>query len=217
MFTGIIEATGKVKSVEKTGASGRITVKSPFAPGVLETGGSVAVDGVCLTVTEFRDGLFTADVSGETLRLTTLGGLKAGASVNLERPLTPSTPIGGHLVTGHVDCVGVIAHRVDKEDGAEFEIRIPREFLNLVVVVHKGSVAIDGISLTVASVTEDGFKVVLIPHTMKVTAISGKKPGSKVNIETDIIGKYVKRFLSPHTGGGVTEGFLVEHGFIKGE
>jgi riboflavin synthase len=218
MFTGIIEATGTVKSVEKKGLSGRITVETPkdYLKDV-KPGDSIAVDGVCLTVTRaFQPGVgaFTADISGETLRLTTLGGLKPGEMVNLERSLTPSKPLGGHFVTGHVDGTGTIKTIVYAGENMELEVGIPKELA--VQLVQKGSIAIDGISLTVAELTQGGFRAAIVPHTLKMTTLSLKKEGSRVNIETDIIGKYVQRFLTGLKRGGVTEDFLIEHGFISG-
>ena len=212
MFTGIIETIGTLKSVEKRGGSAKIVITSPFKDGDIKTGDSIAVDGACLTVVSFKDGQFVADVSEETLKKTTLGGLKKGDKVNLERPLTPLKPLGGHIVTGHIDCVGKINGARHSGDYAEFEFSIPEEFQRF--LIYKGSVAIDGISLTVAKITESGFTVALIPHTLKETTLGLKNAGGKVNIETDIIGKYVERFLSVYKKGGVTEGFLEEHGFL---
>ncbi len=213
MFTGIVEDLGVVKSVEKKGTSGRITVESGFGPGALATGDSIAVDGVCLTVVEYRDGLFSAEISGETLGNSTLGGIEVGSRVNLERPLTPSKPLGGHIVTGHIDCTGTIRSRHSSDDGAEFEITVPRASLGL--IVHKGSVAVDGVSLTVASLTGDGFRVAVIPHTLKTTTLSLRRVGSRVNIETDIIARYVERLISSYRRTGITQDFLAEHGFLK--
>ncbi len=213
MFTGIVEATGTVKDIEKKGGSGRITVETPFRDGdSIPVGGSLSVDGVCLTATEIKDGLFRADLSGETLSKTTLGSLKRGDRVNLERPLTLGTPLGGHLVTGHVDCTGRIEKKERLKDGLLIYISIPEEHKRY--LVEKGSVAVDGISLTVCGLTAVGFTVVLVPHTLRVTTIGNKPVGSPVNIETDIIAKYVERFLGG-TRKGITEAFLREQGFIK--
>ena len=213
MFTGIIEAIGIVENLEKRGVSGRIKVRCAFAPDAFKTGDSVSVNGSCLTVVDFAGGVFSADVSSETLLSTTLGSLKKGSAVNLETPLTLNKPMGGHMVTGHVDCKGKIRTRRDTEAFSTFEISIERQFLRF--LVHKGSVAIDGISLTIAELIEDGFKTAVIPHTLKATTLSAKKPGDEVNIETDIIGKYVERFTTGNVGKGVTEGFLKEHGFMR--
>ena len=227
MFTGIVEAIGTVKSVEKTGSSGRISISSPFEPVGLEVGGSIAVDGACLTVTRVDQSTFTSDISEETLGVTTLGGLTSGARVNIETPLTLGKPLGGHLVTGHIDVVGRITGKRATSGGGgsgggpnrgiELEVSLPEPLLSQ--LVKKGSVAVDGISLTVSEVTETGFKSAVIPHTLKKTTLLGKNPGDRVNIETDIIGKYVERLLAGHSdghkGGAITEAFLAEHGFTK--
>lgn len=230
MFTGIVECVGSVKSIEKIGISGKISVKSRFAkdanlqaePAV---GDSVAVNGVCLTVTRVSGGEFAADVSDETLKHTNLGALKAGAPVNLERALTPLKPMGGHIVTGHIDCRGALAARVSRGEGEELEFSMPPEFQRF--LVRKGSVAVDGISLTVAALTEKGFKVAVIPHTIENTTLQRLTPGRFVNIETDLIGKYVERFMraakedggsgAPERKSNISTGFLAEHGFLKGE
>lgn len=212
MFTGIIEGLGTVKSIEKRGAFGRIRVATALGLEGVKPGDSIAVDGACLTVTEVSKGTFTADLSDETLRVTTLGGLGAGDSVNLELALTFSKPLGGHLVTGHIDGVGTIRRKVKKGDSMDLEVTLPEGLWSQ--VVKKGSVAIDGISLTVADVTPDGVSIAVIPHTLKKTTLISKPEGARVNIETDIIGKYVEKyFLSAKKG--VTEGFLEEHGFFK--
>ncbi len=232
MFTGIIEHTGTVKSVEKKGTSGRITVEAALSLDSVCLGGSIAVDGVCLTVTGIKKGSFSADLSAETITLTTLGSLKGGEKVNLELPLTLSKPLGGHLVTGHIDGVGVIK-RMAGTGGAgggegggggagfvDIEFSVPATLM--AQIARKGSVAVDGISLTVAGTLPDGFRAAVIPHTLKLTTLSGKREGSKVNIETDLIAKYVERFFlrqkggeSPAEKGGVTEGLLSEHGFLR--
>jgi len=212
MFTGIIEGIGTVKSIEKRGAFGRIKVATTLGLEGVKPGDSIAVDGACLTVTEVSNGVFTADLSDETLRVTTLGDLGAGTSVNLELALTFSKPLGGHLVTGHIDGVGAIRRKVKKGDSMDLEVALPEALRSQ--VVKKGSVAIDGVSLTVAEVTPDGVSIAVIPHTLKKTTLISKPEGAHVNIETDIIGKYVEKyFLSAKKG--VTEGFLEEHGFFK--
>lgn len=215
MFTGIIEATGIVENLEKKGVSGRIKVRCAFAPNALKIGDSVSVNGSCLTVVDFAGGVFSADVSSETLSHTTLGSLKKGNAVNLETPLTLNKPMGGHMVTGHVDCKGKIRTRRDTEAFSIFEISIERSFLRF--LVHKGSVAVDGISLTIAELIEDGFKTAVIPHTLKSTTLSARNLGDEVNVETDIIGKYVEKFTIGNSGKGVTEDFLREHGFMRGK
>lgn len=221
MFTGIIEATGRVKSVEKKGLSGRITVETALDLTDVNEGDSINVDGVCLTVTGvLKEGrsqggrwAFKADISAETLRITTLGELRSGSSVNLEKSLTPRKPLGGHFVTGHVDGTGTIRRKVTSGEGVELEVSVPEALSRQ--LVKKGSVSVDGISLTVAELTEGGFRAAIIPHTLKVTTLVEKGEGGRVNIETDIIGKYVERFLSWPGKGEVTEDFLAEHGFIS--
>ncbi|MBI5238000.1 MAG: riboflavin synthase [Deltaproteobacteria bacterium] len=214
MFTGIIEEIGRVKSVEKQGASGRITVEADIPPDTVKCGDSIAIEGVCLTITGLLKGAFHADISEETLRLTTLGSLKSGDRVNIERALTLSKPLGGHIVTGHVDGSGTIKGMARRGEFIDMELGVPAPLM--AHIVNKGSVAIDGISLTITGCGPDGFKVSLIPHTLKNTALSFKGPGSKVNIETDIIAKYVERLLSSAgKSQGISEDFLSEHGFLR--
>lgn len=221
MFTGIVEALGRVKAVEISGTSGKITVEpvsSAFTLDDVAIGDSIAVSGVCLTVTAIGVGSFTADVSAETLKLTTLGRFLSGSAVNLEKALTLSKPLGGHLVSGHVDGVGTVKTKKVEGENVVFHISVDDSLA--AQVVKKGSVAVDGISLTVAALTPGGFTMAIVPHTMKATTISDASPGDKVNVETDIIGKYVQSFLAGSAEGAgdgkrqsVTESFLEEHGF----
>ncbi|MBI5563195.1 MAG: riboflavin synthase [Deltaproteobacteria bacterium] len=213
MFTGIIEAVGAVKSIEKRGASGRIKIEAGLDLSGTAIGESIAVSGACLTVVAVAGGSFTADMSAETLRATTLGALAAGSLVNVERALTLSKPLGGHLVTGHVDGVGAIRGVNPNGGYLDVEIGCPPELM--AQLVKKGSVAVDGISLTVAGLKEDHFVAAVIPHTLANTTLRAAGLGAAVNIETDIIGKYVERFLSKGKPGGVTESFLAEHGFLR--
>jgi len=212
MFTGIIEDVGSVKSIEKKGSSGRITVETSLDLSAIKEGDSIAVDGACLTVTGLGGGGFTADLSDETLRVTTLSELRAGSRVNLEPAMTLAKPLGGHLVTGHVDGIGSVASSVARQGSMDLEITAPEALMPL--LVPKGSVAVDGISLTVAGLTRTGFRVAVIPHTLERTTLPLKKAGSRVNIETDIIGKYVDRLLRARTRG-VTRDLLAEEGFIN--
>ncbi|MEK7773993.1 MAG: riboflavin synthase [Deltaproteobacteria bacterium] len=217
MFTGMIEGTGVVKSIEKKGASGKIIIEPDFPIDGVMPGDSVAVNGACLTVAGLSGNSFSADVSGETLLVTTLGELKGKDRVNIERALTLSRPLGGHIVTGHVDGVGYIKKKALKGDGLDLEVCIRPELM--AHIVRKGSVAVDGISLTVADPTPGGFRVAVIPHTLRNTTLELKSEGDKVNIETDIIGKYVEKLLTGFSGmgkKGVSRGFLEEHGFFKG-
>jgi len=215
MFTGITEDVGRVKSVEKTGDSGKIEIISTLDLSQLPAGSSIAVDGACLTITEGKRSVtsFSADLSSETFAKTTFGkGISAGRLVNLERPLTLDKPLGGHLVTGHVDAIGVIRKKVVKGAFLELEIELPQALASQ--VVQKGSITIDGISLTVANVSARALGVAIIPHTLKKTTLLEKSIGGFVNIETDIIAKYVEKALSGR-GGGITEGFLNKHGFFS--
>jgi riboflavin synthase len=211
MFTGIIEAVGRVKSIEKKGASGRITVEAGLPSGDPAPGDSVSINGACLTVIEASAGLFTADLSAETLGLTTLKALKAGDRVNVEGALTLSRPIGGHLVTGHVDGMGVVRRITPSGPGMEIEVSVPSGLL--VYAAPKGSIAIDGISLTIAGMAGEALRFAVVPFTIERTTLSSRKAGDRVNVETDIIARYVERLLK-RDGRGITEGFLAEHGFL---
>ena len=212
MFTGIIEAVGTVKSIEKKGLFGRIVVGCALDLSGIRVGDSIAVNGSCLTVTELSSGSFSADISAETFRVTTLGELSSGARVNIEPALTLSRPLGGHMVSGHVDGVGVIRKKVERGASANLEVSCPPELMGQ--IVKKGSVAVDGISLTVAELSSDGFMVAVIPHTLRKTTLPGKREGARVNIETDVIGKYVEKYFASGKQS-ITEDFLSEHGFFR--
>lgn len=214
MFTGIIQTIGKIKGIERKKDSARITIEHNGDLSGINTGDSVAVDGACLTVVDFSPSLFRADISGETLSLTTLGNIKAGGKVNLEKSLTPSAPLGGHFVTGHIDGIGFIKSKTIDDGFAVIDFNIPDELQG--ALAKKGSVAVDGISLTVADMFENGFRIAVIPHTLRDTTLSGKTKGDNVNIETDIIAKYVQRFLLTYKKQGIDEAFLKGHGFIEG-
>jgi len=216
VFTGIIEAIGRVKSVEKKGASGRIIIEASidFARGKAALGDSISVDGACLTVTEIKKGVFSADMSAETLRLTTLGTLTRGALVNLEAALTLQKPLGGHIVTGHVDCIGTIRKKDVNGGYVDLEINVPEELI--AQIVRKGSIAVDGISLTVTEAGSDSFKTSIIPHTLEKTTLLSKAEGSTVNIETDLLAKYVERLLGARDDKkALSVDFLREQGFFK--
>ncbi|MEK7689123.1 MAG: riboflavin synthase [Deltaproteobacteria bacterium] len=213
MFTGIIQAVGKIKDIERKRGFARITIEHNGDLSGINTGDSVAIDGACLTVVDFAASLFRADISGETLRLTTLGNIKAGGKVNLEKSLTPSTPLGGHFVTGHIDGIGFIKKKTIDDEFAVIDFNIPDELQGQ--LAKKGSVAVDGISLTVADMLENGFRIAVIPHTLRNTTLSGKTKGDNANIETDVIAKYVQRFLL-YKKQGIDEAFLKGHGFIEG-
>jgi len=211
MFTGIVEELGSVRSLRRAGGSARLTIAADAALGGTVLGDSICVNGVCLTVVELNAGEFSADVAVETLRVTNLGELKSGARVNLERALQLSARIGGHLVSGHVDAVGRIRDKREEGNGWRIFIEAPDAVLRY--VIKKGSIAIDGISLTVADVDHQGFSIAMIPHTAKLTTLGFKTGGDSVNLEADIIGKYVERLLSAKAEGGVNLEFLRGHGF----
>lgn len=193
MFTGIVEEMGAVISLEKTLAGTRMTVLASTVMQDLKVGDSVSVNGICLTVISKGERDFVVEVSPETLAVTTLGGLTPGAPVNLERAMKLSERIGGHLVAGHVDGVGVIRSRRQDGNAIVLAIEAPPEILRYCVA--KGSITVDGISLTVNEVTERGFSVAIIPHTAKVTTLGLKQVNDTVNLESDLIGKYVERLL----------------------
>ncbi len=211
MFTGIIEEMGRVKALRRDGGAARLTVSASTVLGGTAIGDSICVNGVCLTVVDLAKDGFSADVAVETLRVTNLGELKIGVNVNLERALQLSARIGGHLVSGHVDAVGRI--REKREEGNGWRIFIDAPDAVLRYVIRKGSIAIDGISLTVADVDKSGFSVAMIPHTAKLTTLGFKTGGDSVNLETDIIGKYVERLLSGRVEGGVSLELLKKAGF----
>ena len=219
MFTGIVEGIGRVLGLTVSGASGRLRVElGPVAEGV-RVGDSVSVDGACLTVARAGGGVAEFDVSAETLRVSTLGGLAAGGEVNLERSLRVGDRLGGHFVLGHVDGVGRVERLEAAPGQVTLEVSAPPEILSC--LIPKGSIAVDGISLTLADLSgPDRFSVAVIPHTLEHTTLRRKSAGDRVNLELDVIGKYVARFLGAQRGGrGVkpsgrlTEGFLEEHGF----
>jgi riboflavin synthase alpha subunit len=195
MFTGIVETLGRVGAVE-TGAAGgrRLRIAVPDEAGWrLALGESVAVSGVCLTVVDTSPGRLAFDLAEETLRVTTLGGLAAGDPVNLERPLRLDARLGGHLVLGHVDGVGRVTGVKREGDGARLEVEAPAGLRPL--LIPKGSVTVDGVSLTVAAIEHEAFAVALIPHTLLVTTLGRRRPGDPVNLEMDVIGKYVRGFV----------------------
>ncbi len=198
MFTGIIEALGTVERVDSGAEGARLVVRAGAVIDDARIGDSIAVNGVCLTITALNDGTFTADVSLETLRRSTLGGLRGGDPVNLERPLRVDQRLGGHIVQGHVDGVGTITGARPEGDGIRMQLAPPAALLPL--LVEKGSVAIDGVSLTVAALADGGFAVALIPHTLAVTTLGRRRVGEPVNIEVDILAKYVQRLLEGARG-----------------
>lgn len=230
MFTGLIAALGTVERLAEGSTSCRLTVRTPKLLSGVKIGDSIAVNGVCLTVVHLRGDTFTADVMPETVRRTTLHLLQPGDRVNLEKALRPADGLDGHIVQGHVEGVGSIQQIVPEGNALVYRIKAPRELLRY--IVEKGSVAVDGISLTVTEADDSGFGVSLIPHTAKMTTLGVKHAGDAVNLETDILARYVEKMLGiDKTGNGsagrhkpgadenlnaeseLTEEFLLKHGF----
>ena len=197
MFTGIIEELGSVRSIEERGDNARIVIAARVVTEGTSHGDSIAVNGVCLTALDIQPDSFAADVSRETLMRSTLGRLRPGAPVNLERAVTPATRLGGHIVQGHVDARGQFVGVEDHGESWTLKIKYPAEIARY--LVFKGSVAIEGISLTIAALTDEYLEIAIIPKTWEVTNLSRLKPGDDVNIEVDVIGKYVERLLASRT------------------
>ena len=216
MFTGLVQGIGTVTGMTRRAAETRLRVRGPAATG-LRRGQSIAVDGVCLTVAGRGAGWFESVVSPETLGRTTLGLRSRGDRVNLERPLRLGDPLGGHLVQGHVDAVGVVEEVREEGTGARLRIAFPAALSAF--IVHKGSIAVDGVSLTVAERDGRSFEVALIPETLRVTRSSGYAPGSPVNLEVDMLGRYVVESMNAGRRAAppppVTRDFLIRHGFAR--
>ncbi len=217
MFTGIIEATGKVLRIERRGDAKRIAIEFPDQLTEVQLGDSIGINGVCLTVMERRDRTFMFDLSEETIKRSTLGALREGDRVNLERALRLGDRIGGHFVTGHIDGTGVITEKTRERDFIHLRVKVPESILTY--IVSKGSIAIDGISLTVNEVRGDEISLTLIPYTLEKTTLMHKHIGDHVNLEADLLGKYVERMVRHRIKGseGLGLSFLKEHGFLKGE
>ena len=213
MFTGIIEELGTVGQMDRRPDSIKLTIQARKVLEGTQLGDSIAVNGVCLTVTSMTDSSFTADVMHETMRRSSLSDIKSGSKVNLERAMQVGGRLGGHIVSGHIDGVGHIARIAADGIARVITISIPKDMEPF--IVEKGSIAIDGISLTVVSVGNSQFSVSIIPHTMANTTLIDKHPGAVVNLETDVIGKYVHSFTTAHTGNrsGITMETLLENGF----
>ena len=211
MFTGIIEEVGIIRRI----TTGSLEIKAHTVLDGTKPGDSIAVNGVCLTVTKLMSDGFTADVMPETMRCTAFDVLKIGSSVNLERALTLASRLGGHIVSGHIDGIGTISGLNDEGNAVLLTVTAEKEIMRYIVT--KGSVAIDGISLTVAQTNEKSFTLSLIPHTREVTALKNKKIGDRLNIETDIIGRYVEKLLTSKEEIDVkpviTREFLMKYGF----
>lgn len=219
MFTGIIQAIGEVERLEPRGGDLRLylhTGKLDLAG--VQVGDSIAVNGVCLTAVDLPGSGFAADVSRETLSLTSLGGLKAGSRVNLETALTLATPLGGHLVSGHVDGLGEVLERADDARSVRFRIQAPAELARY--IAHKGSICVDGTSLTVNAVDGRVFELNIVPHTLQETIMDEYRSGTRVNLEVDLIARYLERLLLGERAAvpatpGITQEMLAEHGFIR--
>lgn len=215
MFTGIVEECGRIRRLQVHGHSGLLTVAASHVVEDCAIGDSIAVNGICLTVTQVDSNSFTADVMAETLRRSSLAEARPGDPVNLERAMACGGRFGGHLVTGHIDGTGTIRSIRPEENAVWYTIEAPAHLLRY--VVEKGSVAIDGISLTVAAVQPQTFSVSVIPHTRAVTALAHRTVGAAVNLECDIIAKYVEKLMTPAapepSSAGITPAFLTEYGF----
>jgi riboflavin synthase len=199
MFTGIIEELGSVRAIEERGENARIVIAARVVVDGTNHGDSISVNGVCLTALDIQPDSFAADVSRETLLRSTLGRLRPGTPVNLERAVTPATRLGGHIVQGHVDARGQLAAVEDHGESWTVRINYPKEIARY--LVFKGSVAVEGISLTIAALTDDYFEIAIIPKTWEVTNLSHLNPGDDVNIEVDVLGKYIERLISHGLNG----------------
>jgi len=194
MFTGIVEELGNISQIKKTDTGKQFTITAQAIMDDLKVGDSVSVNGVCLTVTTYDESSFNLDLVKETLKKSNLGDLKKENSVNLERAITLSTRLGGHILQGHVETVGVIMDKVPSGDGATLSVGIDPGFMRY--CISKGSIALDGVSLTITSMSENIIKIALIPHNLEMTTLGLKDVGDSLNIETDIIGKYIERLMS---------------------
>jgi riboflavin synthase len=215
VFTGIIEAIGTVRQLTRQPTGARVEIAAATIAQATRPGDSLAVEGACLTVTALASETMLCDLSVETLARTTLGALRVGTRVNLERPLRLGDRVGGHLVSGHVDAVGQLVGRIPQGDGAVYRIRFPASLAPF--LVPKGSVAVDGISLTVAALTSERFDVAVIPYTLRGTTLAEKRVGARLNLEADLVGKYVTHLAAGRTmapgAREVTWTLLKEHGF----
>ncbi|WP_144391916.1 riboflavin synthase [Pleionea sediminis] len=216
MFTGIIEAVGSIESIESKGGDKRFKI----ATGKLDMndvalGDSIACNGVCLTVIDFGTHFFQADVSGETIALTGFKNYQAGQPLNLEKALTPTTRLGGHLVSGHVDGIGKVVNRWEDARSVRFVIEAPQELARY--IAHKGSITVDGISLTVNKVNGNQFELNIVPHTLQETIMSNYQVGTEINLEVDQIARYLERLIqySGDSAGEISKDLLAKSGFIK--
>jgi riboflavin synthase len=213
MFTGIIKATGVIRSMEHRDGDMRVGVQSGGLPWQdFEPGESIAVNGVCLTAVTLHDDGFDTDVSSETLAVTALARLTSGSRVNLEPALSVGERLGGHLVSGHVDCVGTVRSRENDARSVRLMIEVPPEFRRY--ISRKGSVCVDGVSLTVNSVSDNSFDVNIIPHTAESTIIGEYRSGTTVNIEVDLLARYLERLVTERDDNGINKDFLRDHGYV---
>lgn len=210
MFTGIIEEKGKIENIISGSKSCKLSISGNVIFNDLKLGDSVAVNGVCLTVSRLSTNTFEADVMAETMRRTAMGTLRKGSSVNLERAMQLNGRFGGHIVSGHIDGIGTIINKVIEDNAVLVTVSADNDILRY--IIYKGSITLDGISLTVAEVKNDRFMVSIIPHTAKETTLLDKNIGDKINIECDVIGKYIEKFVSK-SEKGITLDFLKENGF----
>ncbi|MBB3167043.1 riboflavin synthase [Simiduia aestuariiviva] len=222
MFTGIIEALGEIRALEPKGGDLRVRVATGgLGLGDVQLGDSIATNGVCLTVVSLPGDGYWADVSVETLDNTTLRQWSVGQPVNLEKALTPTTRLGGHLVSGHVDGVGEVLSRHSDGRSERFRLRAPKALAKY--IAHKGSITVDGTSLTVNAVDGDEFELNIVPHTLEKTVMGTYKAGTQVNLEVDLLARYLERLLlgdkaaEPSAAGGISMSFLAEHGFNRGQ
>ena len=215
MFTGIVEEIGELSSITKSSKGARITIKAKKVLEDVKLGDSICTNGVCLTVTDFDKEKFSVDVMAETMRRSNLGSLSKGSRVNLERALRACDRLGGHIVSGHIDGVGEIESYTKEDNAVWISVKVPDSLLKY--IVEKGSIAIDGVSLTVAYVDHERFKVSIIPHTKDATTLLKKNIGEMVNLECDIVGKYIEKFIkheeNPSAKKGIDIDFLSTHGF----
>lgn len=216
MFTGIIQSLGSIQSLQAQGGDVRLSINvGKLDMSDVALGDSIAVNGVCLTAIKLGEQYFEADVSNETLSLTSLGFLSSGSEVNLEKALTLNTRLGGHLVSGHVDGLGKVVQRYDDGRSVRFHIKAPDDIAKYIAA--KGSITVDGVSLTVNKVTESTFELNIVPHTIQETIIKHYTVGTNVNLEVDVIARYLERLLGVGevSSTGITEAFLAENGFLK--
>ncbi len=217
MFTGLIQCIGKIRAITPRGKEATLTIESDFRS--FQLGESIAINGTCLSVTDFTDSTFTVFASVETLQVTGMARMQTGAPVNLEKALTLSTPLGGHLVTGHVDTRVRVLEKIIQTAASRFRFSLPDSAELQSQIAPKGSVTIDGVSLTVNTVRDDDFEVMVIPVTLSHTTLGNLQPGMSVNLETDILAKYISRKLSRDSGSvgatGVSMEMLIQNGFMR--